>query len=78
MVTTVAYVAIMIRDDPDSIAKVKINVQSFTGQENPDVYVDWEEKCNQIFCIHDFSYAKRVKLSSVELSGYVQTWWNQI
>lgn len=60
------------------MAKVKINVLSFTRQENPESYVDWEEKCDQIFCIHDFSDAKRVKLAFVEFSGYALTWWNQL
>ena len=51
---------------------------SFTGKEDLDAYIEWEEKCDQIFRIHGFSEAKRVDLVVMEFSGYALTWWNQL
>jgi hypothetical protein len=57
---------------------VKLNVQSFTGKEDPDAYIEWEERCDQIFCVYGFSEAKRVDLVILDFSGYALTWWNQL
>ena len=57
---------------------MKLHVPSFTGKEDSDAYIEWEEKCDQIFCIHGFSEAKRVDLAIMEFFGYALTWWNQL
>jgi hypothetical protein len=57
---------------------VKLNISSFTGKEDPDAYIEWEERCDQIFRVHGFSKAKRVDLAIMEFSGYALTWWNQL
>lgn len=57
-----------IRDDPDSIARVKLSVPKFSGREDVDAYLEWGEQCDQ----------RRVNLASVEFSGFALTWWNQI
>jgi hypothetical protein len=64
------------REDHDSLAKVKLNIPSFTGKEDPDAHVEWEEMCDQIFHVHGLSEAKRVDLVVMEFSGYALTWWN--
>jgi hypothetical protein len=66
------------REDCDSLAKVKLIIPSFTGKEDPDAYIEWEERCDQIFRVHGFSEAKRVDLAIMEFSGYALTWWNQL
>jgi hypothetical protein len=58
------------RENHDSLAKVKLNVQSFTGKEDPVAYIEWEERCDQTFHVHGFSEAKRVDLVIMEFSGY--------
>jgi hypothetical protein len=55
---------------------VKLDVPSFTGKEDPDAYIEWEERCDQIFCVHGL--AKRVDLAVMEFSGYALTWCNQL
>jgi hypothetical protein len=65
-------------DDPDNNARVKLNIPKFTGKENADGYLEWAEQCDQIFRVHNFSDQRRVNLASVEFSGYVLTWWNQV
>jgi hypothetical protein len=65
-------------DDPDSNARVKLNVPRFTGKENADEFLEWAEQCDQIFRVHNLSDQHLVNLASVELSGYALTWWNQV
>ena len=31
------------RDDPDSIARVKLSILKFTGREDADAYLEWAE-----------------------------------
>jgi hypothetical protein len=66
------------RADPDSIARVKLSVPKFSGKEDADAYLVWEEQCDQIFRVHNLSDQRRVSLASVERYGYALTWWNQI
>ena len=49
-------------DDPDNIARVKLNVPRFTGKENADEFLEWVEQCDQIFRIHNLSDQRRVNL----------------
>ncbi|KAG2606049.1 hypothetical protein PVAP13_4NG161471 [Panicum virgatum] len=53
------------RDDPDSIARVKLSVPKFTGREDADVYLEWEEQCDQIFRVHNISNQRCVNLASI-------------
>ena len=66
------------RDDLDSIVRVKLSVPKFTGREDADAYLEWEEQCDQIFRVHNLSNQRCVNLASIEFSGYALTWWNQI
>jgi hypothetical protein len=42
------------RDDPGS-ARVKLSVPKFSGREDADAYLEWEEQCDQIFRVHNLS-----------------------
>jgi len=66
------------REDLDSIARVKLSIQKFTGREDADAYLEWTEQCDQIFRVHNLSDQRYVNLALVEFSGYALTWWNQI
>ena len=55
-----------------------MSVPKFTGREDADAYLEWEEQCDQIFRVHNLSNQICVNLASVECSGYALTWWNQI
>jgi len=66
------------REVPDSVARVKLSIPSFTGREDADAYLDWAEQCDQIFRVHNLSNQRHDNLASVEFSGYALTWWNQI
>jgi hypothetical protein len=66
------------RDETDNLARIKLSVPKFTGREDPDANLEWEEQCDQICRVHDLSDRRCVNLDSVEFSGYALTWWNQI
>jgi hypothetical protein len=66
------------RAEPDNPAQIKLSIPIFTGREDPDAYLEWEEQCDQIFRVHGLSNRRCVNLASVEFSGYALTWWNQI
>jgi hypothetical protein len=66
------------RNDPNNIARVKLSIPKFSGKEDADAYLEWEEQCDQIFRVHNLSDQKCVNLSSVQFSGYALTWWNQL
>ena len=40
--------------------------------------MEWEEKVDKIFDIHEYSEKKKVKLVVVEFYGYASTWWRKI
>jgi len=66
------------RDDLDGNARIKLSVPKFSGREDDDSYLEWEEQYDQIFRVHNLSDQMRVNLASVEFSNYALTWWNQI
>jgi hypothetical protein len=37
------------RVEPDNLARIKFSVPKFTRPEDPDAYLEWEERCDQIF-----------------------------
>jgi hypothetical protein len=34
------------RNDPNNIARVKLSIPKFTGKEDADAYLEWEEQCD--------------------------------
>ena len=66
------------RDDPESIARVKLSVPKFNGREDADAYLEWEEQCDQTFQVHNLFNQRCVNLASEEVSGYALILWNQI
>jgi hypothetical protein len=66
------------RNDPDIIARVKLDIPKFTGKDNAGEYLNWAEQCDQIFRAHNLLDQHRVNLTSVEFFGYALTWWNQV
>ena len=47
----------------------------FKGEEDPEVYIDWELKIEKIFRIHNYSEEKKVAMASLELEDYASIWW---
>ena len=60
------------------MASIKLRIPEFKGESNPEVYLEWEDKVEKIFDIHDYTERKKVKLAVVEFSGYASTWWRKL
>ena len=65
-------------DDHHNQARVKLNIPSFTGEEDLNAYFEWQERCDQIFNAHGISEMKRVELTLKKFSGYALSWWKQL
>src|ERR1044071_10227941 len=54
---------------------IKLEVQSFGNNCDPEVYLDWEQKTEQIFQYYNYSEAQRVAIASIKFEGYAYHWW---
>ncbi|KAJ9557269.1 hypothetical protein OSB04_011883 [Centaurea solstitialis] len=71
-----------IRRNPNrvdnNLGSIKMQIPSFQGKNDPEAYLEWESKVENIFGIHNYSEDKKVKLASVEFYGYALTWWDKL
>ena len=51
--------------EQDGIGKIKVKIPSFEGKCDPDVYLEWETKIEQIWSCHNFPEAKKVQLAAL-------------
>jgi len=51
---------------------------SFNGDNDPNLYLGWEAKVDQIFNVYEVEEDQKVKLASLEFEDYVMQWWHQI
>ncbi|KAF7835506.1 uncharacterized protein G2W53_010365 [Senna tora] len=56
----------------------KIKYPTFKGNNNPDLYLDWEMKFEQIFRMNDWSEEKKVKLASFQFFDFAIVWWEDL
>ncbi|XP_074570603.1 uncharacterized protein LOC141827283 [Curcuma longa] len=62
----------------DDLRGVKVKVPSFQGRNDPDTYLEWEMKIEQIFSCHNYNDAKKVKVAALEFTDYALIWWDQM
>jgi len=62
----------------DGIGRVNIVVPPLSGQCEPEDYLVWEKRVDQIFDAYRYTEEKKVQLAGSEFTGYVFTWWDQI
>jgi len=55
-----------------------MKIPSFNGDSDPNVYLDWEAKCEQIFYFHEVKEDQKVKLASLEFIDYAMKWWHSV
>jgi len=53
-------------------------IPKFKGENDPNIYIEWEQKVDQIFTIHVVSDQKQVDLVVLEFEDYAMTWWHQL
>ncbi|KAH0716261.1 hypothetical protein KY284_009166 [Solanum tuberosum] len=54
-----------------------MEIPSFKGTRDLDLYLDWERRVEAIFDCHNYSEGKKVKLVVVEFSDYAASWWKK-
>jgi len=52
-----------------------VKILSFSGEGDPNVYLGWEAKVEQIFNVHEVQEDQKVKLASLEFLDYAMQWW---
>ncbi|RDY09354.1 hypothetical protein CR513_06270, partial [Mucuna pruriens] len=62
----------------DNLESVKCKFPFFLGENNLDAYLDWDIKVEKLFECHDIKENSKVKLVTLEFSGYALAWWYQI
>ena len=62
----------------NNLNSIKLKIPEFRGESNPDLYLEWEDKVEKIFDIHDYGEQKKVKLAVVEFASYASTWWRKM
>ncbi|CAA7060942.1 unnamed protein product [Microthlaspi erraticum] len=53
-------------------------IPPFLGNNDPDVYLDWEKKCEITFNRHNIADINRVKLAAMAFKYYALSWWKQV
>ena len=61
----------------NDLAGIKMRIPEFQGKPDPEAYMEWEEKVDRIFEIHEYSERKKVKLAVVEFTGSASIWWRK-
>ncbi|KAF1868014.1 hypothetical protein Lal_00045261 [Lupinus albus] len=62
----------------DRVEGVQIKVPTFMGMNNPEAYMEWEMKIEQVFDCHNYSEEKKVKVAALEFKEYAMVWWDQL
>jgi len=53
-----------------------VKVPSFNGDSDPNVYLDWEAKCEQIFNTYEVEEDQNVKIAALKFVDYAMKWWH--
>lgn len=61
-----------------NIGCIKMKIPHFQGKNNPNVYLELEQKMELIFEYHNYSKEKKVKLVVIEFYDYIIIWWDQL
>jgi len=62
----------------EKIEGVKIQIPSFKGKSDPEAYLEWEMKIEQLFACHNYTKEKKLKVAAMEFTDYALIWWNQL
>ena len=55
---------------------VKLEIPTFDGNVNPEKYLEWEMRLDQIFEAQTFDDERRIALATVHLTNYALLWWD--
>ncbi|KAL0411329.1 UNVERIFIED_CONTAM: hypothetical protein Slati_3722600 [Sesamum latifolium] len=66
------------REEDGGLGGVKITIPSFKEKSDPEAYLEWEMRVEQIFSCHNYLKNKKVKLAALEFTDYALVWWDQM
>jgi hypothetical protein len=66
------------REREEGMRGIKIKVPTFIGKSDPDAYLEWETKIEQIFNCHTYTNLQKVQVAALEFKEYALVWWDQI
>jgi len=55
-----------------------VEIPTFKGTCDPEVYLEWEMKVEQVVACYNYNEEKKIKLVFLEFEGYALVWWNQV
>ena len=64
--------------EQDGIGKIKVKIPTFEGKCDPDIYMMWETKIEQIWSCHNFPEHKKVQLAALEFQEFALIWWDKL
>lgn len=67
-----------MRNGEEDLGGIQIKIPSFQGRSDPEAYLEWEMRVEQIFGCHNYSEGKKVKLAALEFTDYALVWWDQM
>ena len=56
---------------------VKVKIPTLKGTYDPEVYLEWKMKVEQVFAYYNYNEEKKIKMASLEFEGYALVWWKQ-
>lgn len=62
----------------DRIEGVKLKIPSFQGKSDPETYLEWEMKIEQLFSCNNYTAEKKVRVAAMEFTDYALIWWDQL
>ncbi|XP_071924785.1 uncharacterized protein [Coffea arabica] len=62
----------------DPIKGVKMQLPTFQGKSDPDVYLEWEKRVELIFDCNDYTEEQQMRLAVMQFTDYAIVWWDQI
>ncbi|XP_019447284.1 PREDICTED: uncharacterized protein LOC109350507 [Lupinus angustifolius] len=66
------------RRDDKKLEGVKIKVPTFIGKNDPEAYLEWELKIEQVFDCNSYNEEKKVNVTALESKEYAMIWWDQL
>ncbi|KAG7564179.1 Reverse transcriptase domain [Arabidopsis suecica] len=62
----------------DPLGGLKLKIPAFHGTNNPDTYLEWEQKIELVFVCQECAEVNKVKIAATEFYDYALSWWDQL
>ena len=59
------------------VQRLKLSIQPFKGRNDPEAYIQWETKIEELFSCHICTEEEKVKVAATKLSHYALVWWDK-